>query len=1150
MKHRLLLRQLKRCFGISSDPVKSVQTMVSGLLEHQGLSEEQRDFIQALPQFFDKVDNSYQQADRDLKLRSESLRLSSEELNELNERLRVEAEQQALLVTSIRESVNGLLRGFGEEELSAKEDNIGRLAELMNELLEQKEEAQLELERQKQALDHHAIVSVSDLEGNILYANDRFCEISGYSRSELIGQNHRLVRSDEHPKEYYADLWRVISSGEVWSGEMKNATKDGGYYWVSATIVPILDQQAKPIQYISIRTDITLRKRMEEELERERSFLRSISDAMGEGVYAVDEHGFCTFLNREAEGLLGWTQDQMIGTPLHDLIHYQDKDGRLVSSHQCPVMQANHNGEVYRSENEIFTRKNKLIFPVSLVSVPLMQRGQLKGAVAVFQDITKRKNTEKALSDAKTYAEEANRYKSEFLANMSHEIRTPMNAVIGLCHLALNAEMNPKQRNYLNKIQSSARGLLGIINDILDFSKIEAGRMSVEQTSFNIDDVLEQVSIVVSVKAEEKQIELYISRDPEVSPTLIGDPLRLTQILTNLANNAIKFTKQGRVVISVEKLETIHEDEQLLQFVVEDSGIGMSDDQLGKIFKPFSQADTSTTRNFGGTGLGLAICRRLAQLMRGTIKAESTLGVGSIFRVTLPMKKDLETLNRPPNQNTALAGLNALIITPEVDQGLVRSLEMFGLSVSSCTQSEYFRGECDALSIYQSPDLLLLRLDYDDQDPMDLVQKAVEISPNSFVLVVSSLFNVGTMNQLLADKPIHLLAPPLNPSRLLDAIVDLMGSGQVVSHLHRVTHPSGSVDSVLGADVLLVEDNQINTEVATHMLENLGINVRTAEDGGEALEKLASHTFDLVLMDVQMPIMDGYEATRRIRSMDRYAELPIIALTAHAMSGDKEKSLQAGMNDHLTKPIDPDELFEMLLRWLGNRKPRFTESVLQQKRSNTEQKLSSTVLLETIPELDVRIGLKRLGGNRGLYIDLLKRFFLQYQDVDTQIKDLLERQQLQQAKELVHRLKGVVGTLAADEVYRLACSIEGSLKKGQFVDEEQVEQLSIAMSSLLQSLKLAGIDDGKASDQSVVAVKVDKEVFGSLYERTRTLLLEGDVSVLETLTEWQKLLEGSASHAELSVLLEQIGNFDFELALDTLSKLAASTKCGVGTNNE
>jgi len=531
------------------------------------------------------------------------------------------------------------------------------------------------------------------------------------------------------------------------------------------------------------------------------------------------------------------------------------------------------------------------------------------------------------LKKARDAAEDGTRAKSEFLANMSHEIRTPMNAILGLLHLTMQTELTDIQRDYLQKTEGAANTLLRIINDILDFSKIEAGKLEMEQVEFNLNDVFQTVADLVSGRAAEKGLEYIIQAPPDTPVDLVGDQIRLTQVISNLSNNAIKFTSVGRVTLSVSTVEkTPHQ--ATLQFEIQDTGIGLTPGQARNLFQAFSQAESSTSRRFGGTGLGLAISKRLVEMMGGRIWAESAQGVGSTFAFTA--RFGLHAHSRHYDAARDFRGLTALVVDDnQVALDIMEDfLKTLGFTVMTADNGP---GAVELIQEWSRQDrkfdLLITDWKMPEMDGIQTADKVHEIisAKDLPVIIMTTAYNrYEILDQARRSGIRNVMTKPLSPSTMLNMLVDIFGRGlpEKKSKL-RKAHELARVKEYLGARILLAEDNEVNQLVASRILRNAGLEVDTADSGLEALRMVQEKAYDLVLMDIQMPEMDGLEATRKIRALGgAFNDLPIVAMTAHAMSGDRELSLQAGMNAHINKPINVHDLFFTLYRCLRNKLDR------------------------------------------------------------------------------------------------------------------------------------------------------------------------------------------------------------------------------------
>jgi two-component system sensor histidine kinase/response regulator len=964
----------------------------------------------------------------------------------------------------------------------------------------------------------------------------------GYRPDDALGRNmHELVHHHKPDGSVYpveqCPVYRAFLKGEgcrvdtevIWR-------RDGSAIPVEYTSFPILES-GKITGAVVTFVDITERKQAEEKLRESEQLFRSIFEnaQIGINFFRIDRQELSP--NRAMQEMLGYTEKELGRLETWDKITHPDESASHARRYAELVKGTREKDEW---EQRLVCRDGRIVVTSVRFSLLRDTAGRPQYLAALQEDITERKRLEAELVTAKDVAEAATKAKSDFLANMSHEIRTPMNAILGMTHLALKTELTSKLRDYLTKTKAAAHSLLGIINDILDFSKIEAGKLDMENTDFRLEDVLGNVSTVVSQKAHDKNVEFLIAAQHDLPANLIGDPLRLGQVLINLVNNAVKFTERGEIMVTVELAEKVSEQVKL-KFSVRDTGIGMTPEQAARLFQAFSQADSSTTRKYGGTGLGLSISKRLVEMMGGNIWAESKYGLGSTFHFTSVFGiVSGKTKRRQTIPN--IAGLRVLVVddNQQAREILTDSLKELALKVqSTCSGEDAIRelSAADAQDPYQ-----LVMMDWKMPGMNGLEASRIILHGGRLrhipkIVVVTAFGREDIQLQAEQMGIDGYLMKPVTPSTIYDTLVGLFGVvGPETLHSGTTGTVAPSQDAT-GIRILLVEDNEINQQVATELFESAGATVTIANHGGEAVsmfeEGPAPPPFDIVFMDLQMPEMDGFTATRLLRARPELRKLPIIAMTAHALVQERQRCIEAGMNDHVSKPIEPDLLFATLLRWA---KPQKRQTAGEQDPGG---ELAEEIILPEIDGLDLRGGLKRLAGNKRLYRNLLMQFAVKQCDVNSQILAAVSSGDRKVAEGIVHTVKGVAGNIGLGRIFAAAERLELAIREEDIALPGLVEEFILVSSRQVEAIQKAMREvTFNGPMQGETRVVFDALAASEAIAHLRSLLESSDGNAADACIALEAILATNCDKTRLHALSAAISEFDFEGALLNLDRIA------------
>jgi two-component system sensor histidine kinase/response regulator len=1006
---------------------------------------------------------------------------------------------------------------------------IGFLVRRNRQIKRKVDEATLALRQSSEALGRERVllrslidsipdlIFAKDVRGVYITSNKAFAKRVGRTAEDVVGKTDLEIFPAVLAAFFRERDAGMIKSRAITTIEEEVTYPDGHLAQLETSKIPFITDDGELYGLIGVSRDITERKKIEQALAAERERLQRILDASPVGV-AITIDNVARFTNPRMEEMfalqVGYDVPDLYVAPgqRNALLDKLDREGIV---RDFGVQLRGPNGEIRDS----------------LTTLMHMEYDGRQGLLAWVVDVTELKKIQTALSEAKVAAEDATKVKAEFLANMSHEIRTPMNAVIGLAHLCLKTDLSAKQRDYVGKIHNAGTSLLSIINDILDFSKIEAGKLDIENVTFEMDSMMSNISTMVAQKIQDKDLELLFNISPDIPPVLLGDPLRLGQVLINLLGNAVKFTERGEICLIGELLERTG-NKVKLRFSVKDTGIGMTKEQANRLFQAFSQADTSTSRKYGGTGLGLAISKRLVELMGGTIWVVSKPGQGSTFSFTgwYGLSEAVERRVVP----TRLGSLKTLIVD---DNALAREvledlLTTFGGEIEQVASGAEAIDAVKHADGDQPFDLVLL----DWRMPgLDGVETARRIRADGSLkrlpaIVIVTAFGREEVHAEAEGAGVDgFLVKPVNRSMLVDMLVEIFAPEHRAAAGETITATSYDLT---GLRVLLVEDNAINQQIAVELLEGVGVSIDVANNGREALNMLSADggntQYDLVLMDLQMPEMDGYQATAHIRAKPGLASLPIIAMTAHATAEERERCLAAGMRGHIAKPVDPELLYRTVMQF-----HRSGQAVVVAKPVG--HFLHAPGLSE-IAGLDVADGLNRVAGNMKLYSSLLGQFVEQQADTVAAVHASLAREDFALAERVIHTLKGVSGNLGAKALSSLAAELERSLR------DRNAQTLEAGLSSIAAELArlMEGIRNflaAGATGLSPTSISDSAETV-TLLSHLKQLLADDDGAALDYLLEARDLIRGTISETELDSLHKAVADFDFSGALDCLTGIA------------
>ena len=1001
-----------------------------------------------------------------------------------------------------------------------------------------------------------AIVTYWDKQLCNRLGNKAYEEWFGIAPESLRGQHMQHVIGETRYQQLKPKLISVLKGNTEVFERMITSPDHPSRHALFSYVPDIVNGEVKGMY--GFITDISLLKQAQTEKIRALETLQSMIDAASEfSIITTTPEGLITLFSRGAEDMLGYTATDMVDKNTPALIHVaeeiQARGEALTRELGCPIqgfevfIQLPRQG-VAETREWTYVRQDGTTLPVNLtVTAVRDQDGGIMGYLGIAKDIRDDIAVRQALADARDHAETASHAKSQFLANMSHEIRTPMNAILGMVQLLMQTELTHRQMDYTSKTQIAAKSLLGLLNDILDFSKVEAGKLTLDIHSFRIDKLMRDLAVILSTSTEGKDVEILLDIDKNLPLSIHGDSLRLQQILINLAGNAVKFTEQGEVVVKL-SLVALSAQRVDIEFSVRDTGIGIAEDQLHNIFEGFAQAEASTTRRFGGTGLGLGISKRLVSLMGGELHVESTLGVGSRFYFSVPFlpTDDMDVFKSKYASSelkglTTKAPMRVLIVDDnetarEVLQNMVESIGWVSETVESGALAlAHIEHASDAGMPYDVVFMDWRMPDMDGWQTTCNIRNMSDIGQSPVIIMVTA-HDRELLAERLRNNPIALdgfLVKPITASMLFDTVAEAKANTPGID-TKVVNQPASK--RLIGLNLLVVEDNEINQQIAYELLRNEGAQVAVANNGRRGVEAVlaAQPLFDVVLMDIQMPVLDGYGATAEIRSHAQLQALPIIAMTANALESDKEACLAAGMNDHIGKPIDLDALVNTILHHAKKQTMTVSySSVVTESATDNQQNIQQD------NQHPLQRALQRLGYNQSLFISMSSKFIHSTTTLASELQQYWQLQQKDSAMRLLHTLKGTASTVGAMDLVDFAADLERQLKAvDQLTDikfdvesfNALIQRSGDELTTFTQMLKAnAPVSQSTSNSQNAAEIS-------QILDKLDNLLRRKSMRATQVFTELQKAL-GERYGAELTALEQDVINLDFKHALDKTQTL-------------